>query len=73
MTSVNPQCHAELVSAPHMLSVLHAGHLSCGILKQVQDDFRFSTFSGKKWVSINYPPENPTPATGTTNLINGIL
>jgi hypothetical protein len=24
MTSVNSQCHAELVSAPHMLSVLHA-------------------------------------------------
>jgi hypothetical protein len=35
--------HAELVSAPHMLSVLQAVHLSCGILKQVQDDFSFIT------------------------------
>jgi hypothetical protein len=46
MISVNPQCHAELVSVPHMLSVLHAGHLSCGIPKQVRDDFRFSTCHG---------------------------
>jgi len=27
----NPQCHAELVSAPHMLSVLHASHPAYGI------------------------------------------
>ncbi len=26
--------HAELVSAPHILSVLHAGHLSYWVLKQ---------------------------------------
>lgn len=31
-------CHAELVSASHMLSNPHAVYLSCRILKQVQDD-----------------------------------
>ena len=30
--------HAELVSAPHHAVLHHAGDLSCGILKQVQDD-----------------------------------
>ncbi len=30
-----------IISAPHMLSIQHAGHLSCGVLKQVQDDFAF--------------------------------
>ena len=43
----NHQCHAELVSVPHMLSILHASHLSCGIPKQVRDDFRFSTCDGE--------------------------
>jgi hypothetical protein len=42
-----PQCHAELVSAPQLLSKHHAGHLSCGVLKQVQDDFLFYYLS---WV-----------------------
>ncbi|MCS3732685.1 hypothetical protein FHS10_000613 [Mucilaginibacter dorajii] len=35
------KCHAELVSAPHLLSILHAEHLSCGVMKQGQDDFFF--------------------------------
>lgn len=30
---------AELVSASHMLSVQHAAYLSCGVPKQVRDDF----------------------------------
>jgi hypothetical protein len=37
--------HAELVSAPHMLSILQADNLSCGVLKQVQDDFLFYNLS----------------------------
>jgi len=41
------QCHAELVSAPHLLSIHHAGHLSCGVLKQVQDDFLFIICHGQ--------------------------
>jgi hypothetical protein len=31
--------HAELVSASHKQGVQHDGQMSCGILKQVQDDF----------------------------------
>jgi len=46
MTSICQQCHAELVSAPHMQGVQHVGYLSYGVLKQVQDDFRFSTCHG---------------------------
>ncbi len=30
--------HAELVSAPHLQSRHYSGDLSCGVLKQVQDD-----------------------------------
>jgi hypothetical protein len=31
-----------------MLSVLHAVHRSCGILKQVQDDFSFITYHAEE-------------------------
>ncbi len=31
------------VSAPHLLSVCHAGYLCYGVLKQVQDDYFFTT------------------------------
>ena len=34
-------CHAELVSAPHLLGDQHEVGLFCGILKQVQDDRGF--------------------------------
>ncbi|MCS3735886.1 hypothetical protein FHS10_003850 [Mucilaginibacter dorajii] len=50
---IKTQCHAELVSAPHSLSVLHAENLSCGVLKQVQDDFRFYNLS---WVGTKQSP-----------------
>ena len=48
----SPRRHAELVSAPHMLSVHHAGHLSYGILKQVQEDFGVSKCNGALFVAL---------------------
>ena len=33
------RCHAELVSASHMLVILHIGDFANGMLKQVQHDY----------------------------------
>ncbi|MCS3733600.1 hypothetical protein FHS10_001537 [Mucilaginibacter dorajii] len=42
---IETQCHAELVSAPHSLSIHHADYLSCRVPKQVRDDFHFYNLS----------------------------
>ncbi len=41
--------YAELVSAPHKQSVLHAGYLSYGVLKQV---IKMTTCFNLSWVAI---------------------
>ena len=41
-----------------MLSVHHAGHLSYGILKQVQEDFGISKYNGALFVA-HHPKQSP--------------